>query len=72
MLLARDYSLRRGEIQGLSTPDVTEAGLEFKRGKERNGRKPKTIVIEWDDALRAIVARLQAHKAKESESGLSR
>lgn len=64
MLLARGLARRRGEILGLSDVDVTEAGLEFRRGKAREGRRPKTIIVEWSPELRAIVDRLRAHKAR--------
>lgn len=71
MLLARDFARRRGEILGLSDPDVTTAGLEFRRGKAREGRKPKTIIIEWTPELRAIADRLLAHKARiEARTGV--
>ena len=64
MLIARDYARRRGEILQLAESDVLDKHLRFTRGKERNGRKPKEILIEWDEHLHAIVQRLQAWKAK--------
>jgi integrase len=64
MLIARDYARRRGEIMGLTVADILPEHLRFSRGKARNGRTPKVILIEWDDGLRAIVARLLAHKQR--------
>lgn len=67
--MIRYYGRRRGEILKLTLSSAQPEGLRLTRGKARNGRPGKVLVIRWDGKLERMWARLMRWRASVERGG---
>lgn len=67
--MARYYGRRRRELLQLTLSSAQPEGLRLTRGKAKNGRAGKVLVIRWDVRLERMWARLMRWRAAVARGG---